>query len=51
MNKYKKHLHEILSVILLLAMILSGTFISPQSAEAATYSYTQSSWAGGATAV
>ncbi len=50
MNKHKKHLHEILSVILLLAMALSGTFYLPQSAEAATFTFNQTDWSGGTSA-
>ena len=51
-NKHKKFFHEIVSVVLVLAVI-AGTFslsFKPKSAWAATYTFTQSSWSGGATA-
>ena len=50
MQKYKKNFHEILSIILMVVVVSGSFFYNPQTARAATYTLTQSSWAGGADA-
>ncbi|MBI4159910.1 LamG domain-containing protein, partial [Candidatus Wolfebacteria bacterium] len=52
-HRIKRHHHKIfasaLTVAVIVSLIFGGTF-APQSAQAATYTFIQTNWAGGATA-
>src|SRR3989344_73511 len=51
MWKYKKLFQEILSTILVLTVIVNVFYYQPKIAQAATFTWEQSSWSGGADSV
>ncbi|MBI2515190.1 hypothetical protein HYV91_03375 [Candidatus Wolfebacteria bacterium] len=49
LTKLKKRTHKTIAIILLfLTILVQGLLINPQFSQAATYTFTQTNWAGGA---
>ncbi|MBI2514774.1 hypothetical protein HYV91_01110 [Candidatus Wolfebacteria bacterium] len=48
MSRHKQHLHRIFAAILAISLIAGLVLYQPKPAEAATYTFTQTNWAGGA---
>lgn len=44
--RLKKHTHRVAAILLLLLLILQGILVNPQPSQAATYTFTQTNWAG-----